>query len=808
MLDCGWNDHFDTDLLKPLAVVAPTIDAVLLSHPDTEHLGALPYAFGKLGLRCKVYATLPVHKMGLMFMYDNFLARSADSDFDVFSLDDVDTAFGAFVPVRYAQHSTLCGNSAGIITVTAHPAGHMLGGAFWKIQKDAEDIVYAVDYNHRKEKLLNGSTLETINRPSLLVTDANNAQGCPPTKSRDEDVIDTILRSVRQDGNVLIPIDSAGRVLELLLFLEEKWSQKQLGAYQLVLLTCVASNTLEFARSHLEWMGDSVGRNFERNRQNPFNTRYLIVCHSLQEFRTLRKGPKVVLASVGTLAAGPARQLFCEWAADPRSLVILTDKLKPGTLSYELQEVSCQHPGARKPLRVTLSRRVPIVGDELRNWLRDKQSFIGEPAAKVGVTSQDATLSNQSELSPCKLPAEAKNTEFEKEEYENETLVLVKDAGCRTSETTLGKDGVIGAELHRRRCLVDGFEHTLFGGGALFPDELWVTKETDFGEAILEEDITQALQVAPPSTRAVNLPQSSQGRADAALPLISVVEKQNITKQNLINPPVDTPTKVVTEVRVINLRAAVHVYNFGGRADGRSVRTIIKHIEPRHIILVHGTTQNTEFLKSHLQTSLAGVVIDTPANGETVDCTSERTLYRLELSQELLSRSHLREAAGFQIGWIDGFVGDSLEVDGIEVTKLLKSAPVSSKGSTETAADILDGIATKNGNKLGFGVDTQGNYATSSTAVTAFTGAPTASLKEGRYSAFVGDLKLSDFKMLLSSAKLSAEFVSGRLVCAGGMASVHKLTREDAAGVFRLEGGISDFFYDIRSILCAQYQAA
>ena len=60
------------------------------------------------------------------------------------------------------------------------------------------------------------------------------------------------------------------------------------------------------------------------------------------------------------------------------------------------------------------------------------------------------------------------------------------------------------------------------------------------------------------------------------------------------------------------------------------------------------------------------------------------------------------------------------------MTKLLKSAPVSSKGSTETAADILDGIATKNGNKLGFGVDTQGNYATSSTAVTAFTGAPTA----------------------------------------------------------------------------------
>ena len=46
------------------------IDAVLLSHPDVVHLGALPYVVGKLGLKCPVYATIPVYKMGQMFMYD------------------------------------------------------------------------------------------------------------------------------------------------------------------------------------------------------------------------------------------------------------------------------------------------------------------------------------------------------------------------------------------------------------------------------------------------------------------------------------------------------------------------------------------------------------------------------------------------------------------------------------------------------------------------------------------------------------------------------------------------------------------
>lgn len=189
LLDCGWNDAMDVHLLAPLAAVAPEVDAVLVSHPDTAHLGALPYAFGALGLSCKVYATLPVHKMGMMYLYDHYLARSADSDFETFTLDDVDTAFGAFVPVRFAQHSALAGKGLGI-TVTAYAAGHMLGGAVWKVHKEAEDVVYAVDYNHRKEKHLNGTALEAINRPSLLITDACNAGRAPPVKSRDNDMVE------------------------------------------------------------------------------------------------------------------------------------------------------------------------------------------------------------------------------------------------------------------------------------------------------------------------------------------------------------------------------------------------------------------------------------------------------------------------------------------------------------------------------------------------------------------------------------------------------------------------------------------
>jgi Cft2 family RNA processing exonuclease len=51
------------------------IDAVLLSYPDHHHLGALPYMVGKCDLSCPIYATVPVYKMGQMFMYDLYQVR-------------------------------------------------------------------------------------------------------------------------------------------------------------------------------------------------------------------------------------------------------------------------------------------------------------------------------------------------------------------------------------------------------------------------------------------------------------------------------------------------------------------------------------------------------------------------------------------------------------------------------------------------------------------------------------------------------------------------------------------------------------
>ena len=840
LLDCGWDDRMDVQALEPLRRIAPLVDAVLISHPDTAHLGALPYAFGTLGMACKVYATLPVHKMGMMFMYDQFLARAAEGDFDLFSLDDVDRAFGAFVPVRYAQHSALdfpTRNANGTdggdearddgsdhgsgamdandettllkksardnrdarayapsgITVTAYAAGHTLGGAVWKVHKDAEDVVYAVDYNHRREKHLNGTTLDAINRPSLLITDAFNARGEPPPKSRDDDLMRAVLRAVRSDGNVLVPVDPAGRVLELLLLLEERWAKQQLGAYQLVLLTTVAYNTMEFARSHLEWMGENVGRNFDRDRLNAFNTRYLTLCHSLEELRNLRPGPKVVLASFGSLEAGPARALFAEWAEDPKNLVVLAGRGAPHSLARRVRTLAERPPGARKPLEVAVSRRVLLDGAELEAWRLKRKD---ERLSKQALASAEAERKREEEAE------KTKEVDEKMEVDENDATQTEEPAAAAAAESLLGVAQISGAGTRaatapppvpdRRVRGSRGRECAHVPGRGLGPGRGRLRRGG--GRRRLRARRAQSTKAAGASDAAIAQADGGvKAAVDAAGAARVAAQPKAIPPPAPPPMPEEVPSKIESSVKNVHLRAAVHCCDYEGRADGRSVKTLVARVEPRRVVLVHGTEQDTAFLRETLRASMPGVEVDAPGAGDKVECTSDTAAYKLELSQELLQRTRLRDCAGYQVGWVDGVVGFARGAAGEDVPVLMAPPKEAVDAGGEGGGDVSTSPATPS----------RGEDVSLTAAAAAAVAVATAASKERRRSAFVGDLKLTDFKIALASAGVAAEFRGGALVCAGGTVCVRKSAESEN---LQVEGALSDAFYRVRDILYASYQ--
>ena len=144
LLDLGWDEFFNPKPIKELSRLVSQVDVILLSYPDPLHLGAFPHL--RHEIKCPVYATVPVYKMGQLFMYDLHQSHHNMEEFNIFSLDDVDEAFDMITQLKYNQTVPFKGKGQGI-SITPLPAGRIIGGTVRRITKDGEeDIIYAVEY--------------------------------------------------------------------------------------------------------------------------------------------------------------------------------------------------------------------------------------------------------------------------------------------------------------------------------------------------------------------------------------------------------------------------------------------------------------------------------------------------------------------------------------------------------------------------------------------------------------------------------------------------------------------------------------
>ena len=161
-------------------------------------------------------------------------------------------------------------------------------------------------------------------------------------RSRDEKLLDSILKTLRNEGNVLVCTDTAGRCLELAHFFEQLWRNEDsdLSSYSIALLNNVSSSVIDLAKSQVEWMNDKLVQSFEVGRSNPFEFKYVKLCRTMSELNQINTPSKnkIVLASTPDLECGYSRQLFAEWCEYPKNTIIFTMKTSTGTLAHSLIE--------------------------------------------------------------------------------------------------------------------------------------------------------------------------------------------------------------------------------------------------------------------------------------------------------------------------------------------------------------------------------------------------------------------------------------------------------------------------------------
>ncbi|KAK9693101.1 hypothetical protein K7432_014071 [Basidiobolus ranarum] len=723
LLDCGWYDNFNLEDLKHLKRVAKQIDVVLLSHPDLAHLGAFPYAYSKLGLTCPVYATLPSQNMGRMCMLDAVLSKKDATDFDLFTLEDVDTAFDRVTILRYSQPTGLSGKAKGIL-ITAYAAGHTIGGTIWKIKKDTDEIVYAVDYNHKKERHLdgtvlhaNGLVLESLLRPSVLITDAYNSRAVHAArKYREAALFESIMSTLRSGGNVLIPVDSSARVLEIAYVLDQFWSTQRV-TYPLLFFTHKSYRTIQFAKSMLEWMSDSITKQFETARENPFDLKNIRLCHKHSDLAK-HNGPKIILASCISMETGFSRDLLVDWGTDPKNTVILTSRGPPNTLARKLYEewevIANAAPGAVIPpvhfdlqLQLNISKKVPLEGAELLEHTAAERTRLEREAAQAALIARSKTIIEEDESDESE--SDVDDVDMEQLLHDQFDLYL-KDAT---------KSGGFFKQTQSYR---------------MFPYIERKKRFDDYGEVIQPEKFMKDFDIDQLMNQSMPVDENAENEMD-------------IDKEEQIAEP-SIPTKYISEEETIHMTSKVVYIDLEGLSDGRSIKTILPQVNPRKLILIHGTEEATEdLMNSCLQIDEMTKEIFAPKVGEMVNVSSATNIYQVKLTDSLVSSLNFSKLDDYELAHITGkihYPDDS---------------------STPTL-DIL----------------------------------PIEEQQGWHPPLFVGDVRLTELKRVLQNEGIVAEFKGdGVLVC-----DDHVAIRKTSAGQIVVDGCLSANYYKIRSLVYKQ----
>jgi len=234
----------------------------------------------------------------------------------------------------------------------------------------------------------------------------------------------------------------------------------------------------------------------------------------------------------------------------------------------------------------------------------------------------------------------------------------------------------------------------------------------------------------------------------------------------------EVPTKCVSSFQNFQINCGIQYIDFEGRIDGESIMKLTTQLRPRRVILVRGSVNSIQAMKSFCHEIIQGDnAVFAPKNGEIVDATTERFIYQVRLRDSLFSTLNFSKAKEDHVTWVDGMV-TLAEDDRVDI---INSS--TTEDTTEVASEPSGGVLPM---LVPLHDEEQPSHETN----------------------FVNELKLSDFKLVLTKAGIPSEFQQGNLLC-GHSFSV-QLRRHDSGRVM-IEGCLSDDYYVIRNLLYQQY---
>ncbi|KAF3360761.1 hypothetical protein VdG1_01074 [Verticillium dahliae VDG1] len=809
LIDIGWDESFDVEKLKELEKQVPTLSLILLTHATTSHLAAFAHCCKNFPqfTRIPVYATRPVIDLGRTLTQDLYSSTPrAATTIPHDSLSEV--------AYSYSQQPTSDSNF-----LLQAPTPEEITRYFSLIQplnsRGADRNAPSGGRRKRDEQLIDMIKL-CVSRGGTVLIPADSS-------GRVLELAYLLEHAWRLEVG---KTDSALRAAKLYLAGRNVSSTLR---YARSMLEWMDDNIVREFEATADGQRKANGNDGKHAKDAaPFDFRFMRLVEREAQIRKLlsqtsdnvQSEGRVIVASDNSLEWGFSQQLLRELAKDSRNLLILTDKPslaqsgQPSiarTLWDWWQErkdgVSIDQSdsndsielvyGGGRALSVTDAKRQGLEGDELstyQQWLATQRQLQATLNAGVaGSLEAPADVGDDGSSESSSDSGESDN------EQQGKALNISTTMGQATRKKVVLSDEDLGINVLTKKLGASDYDvRAKRGRERCFPLTIRRKRDDQFGEAIRPEDYLRAeekeedAQDAQDSRRddvegrlgskrkweegnGTDSNKRSNARREGSVDDVDMptaadghLADELDDVEDVVEEEILGPSKLITTSETVTVNLRIGFVDFSGLHDKRSLNNLIPLIQPRKLILVGGSQEETTTLAADCKKLLAArigasdesaVDVFTPEVGTTVDASVDTNAWVVKLGDSLIKKLKWQNLRGLGIVTITGqLLGESHAI----------SESTGSNKRLKTASN--DDGATFKGEE-GRDEDFDNKEIEVVPVLDTLPLSMVSAVRSVAQPLHVGDLRLTDLRRAMQSAGYTAEFRGeGTLVINGAVA--------------------------------------
>ncbi|OGY98774.1 MAG: hypothetical protein A2855_00625 [Candidatus Liptonbacteria bacterium RIFCSPHIGHO2_01_FULL_57_28] len=339
LIDCGLSQggHYaEEENFQPFPYDLKEIQAVLVTHAHIDHVGRIPQLV-KLGFRGKIYSTPPTRDFAELLLLDSehILGKEAETHGHepLYFEKDVKKTMSMWKGVPYHKMFQIGG-----FNIEIFDAGHVLGSAFYRVHADGKSIVFSGDLGNSPAPIIRD--LEPLPESDYVLLESTyGARVHDEADTRQKDLMDAIIGTIRAGGVLMIPAFALERTQDLLYHMDNLVEGGKIPRVPIYMDSPLAIKLTKVYRKYHDYFNETSAAAMASGN-DILNFPGLHPCLTPEESKAINRAPapKVIIAGSGMSNGGRILHHEMRYLSDPKSCLLIVGYQARGTLGRRLQD--------------------------------------------------------------------------------------------------------------------------------------------------------------------------------------------------------------------------------------------------------------------------------------------------------------------------------------------------------------------------------------------------------------------------------------------------------------------------------------